>query len=200
MGKDMSERAAKKPRISWGVFLPALAFFALAIVFAIMLSREGRDTSALPSALIGRTAPAVSLPPVTGLIDDNGVPIPGLEPAVFLGKISLLNVWASWCAPCRQEHPYLMALSQDPRLQIVGLNHKDKSENAVQFLSALGNPYDLVGADSNGRASIEWGVYGVPETFLVGPDATIRYKHTGPLTPEIIERDLMPEIDLLGRK
>ena len=194
MRTNMSEEVAKKPRIAWGVFVPALAFFALVIVFAIMLTQEGRDTNSLPSALIGRTAPTTPLPPVNGLVDTNGVPVPGIEPEHLLGKISLVNVWASWCAPCRQEHPYLMDLSEDPRLQIIGLNHKDKSENAVQFLSALGNPYDLVGADSNGRASIEWGVYGVPETFLVGPDATIQFKHTGPLTPEIIERDLMPEV------
>lgn len=194
----MSDEAAKKPRTAWGMFLPAVAFFALVIVFAMMLSREGRDTSALPSALIGRSAPLTPLPPIQGLNDADGVPLPGLEPDQLRGKISLVNVWASWCAPCRQEHPYLMALSEDPRLQIVGLNHKDKSENAVQFLTALGNPYDLVGADNNGRASIEWGVYGVPETFLVGPDATIRYKHTGPLTPEIIERELMPEITKLA--
>lgn len=194
----MSEEAAKKPRVSWGVFVPALAFFALVVVFAIMLSREGRDTSVLPSALIGQAVPNTPLPPVPGLIDANGVALPGLEPEQLLGKISLVNVWASWCAPCRQEHPYLMDLAEDPRLQIVGLNHKDKAENATQFLTSLGNPYDFVGADSNGRASIEWGVYGVPETFLVGPDGTIKYKHTGPLTPEIIARDLMPEIDLLG--
>lgn len=190
----MSEEVTKKPRFGWGAFLPALAFFALVIVFAIMLSREGRDTSALPSALIGRSAPATLLPPVPGLVDANGAALPGLDPDQLLGKISLVNVWASWCAPCRQEHPYLMSLSEDPRWQIVGLNHKDKSENAVRFLTALGNPYDLVGADSNGRASIEWGVYGVPETFLVGPDATIQYKHTGPLTPEIIENSLMPAL------
>ena len=194
----MSEKVVKKPRLAWGVFVPALAFFALVVVFAIMLTQEGRDTSTLPSALIGLAAPQTPLPPVAGLFDATGAPVPGLKPDQLLGKISLVNVWASWCAPCRQEHPFLMSLAEDPRLQIVGLNHKDKSENAVQFLDSLGNPYDLVGADTNGRASIEWGVYGVPETFLVGPDATIRYKHTGPLTPEIIERDLMPEIEKLS--
>lgn len=193
----MNREAANKQRMVWGVFLPALAFFALVAVFAMMLSRDDRDTSALPSALIARAAPDMQLPPVPGLLNAEGLPLPGLEPDKFIGKITLLNVWASWCAPCRQEHPYLMDLSNNPKLQIVGLNHKDKPENAVQFLNSLGNPYDMVGADNKGRVSIEWGVYGVPETFLIGPDATIRFKHTGPLDPKIIARDLLPEIDKL---
>ena len=162
-----------------------------------MLTQEGRDTSALPSALIGLAAPQTPLPLVPGILDSDGEQISGLEPENLLGKISLVNVWASWCAPCREEHPHLMALAEDERIQIIGMNHKDKAENAAQFLSSLGNPYDLIGADSNGRASIEWGVYGVPETFLVGPDATIVYKHTGPLSTEIVTQDLMPEIDKL---
>ncbi len=193
----MSNGASNGPRKALGVFLPAVGFFLIVVVFAVMLTQEGRDTSALPSALIGLSAPQTSLPPVPGIVDADGEQVAGFEPAKLSGNISLVNVWASWCAPCREEHPLLMALAQDARLQIIGMNHKDKAENAAQFLSSLGNPYDLIGADINGRASIEWGVYGVPETFLVGPDGTVVFKHTGPLSEEIITQELMPEIDKL---
>ena len=193
----MSNGSAKGPRKALGVFLPAAGFFLMVAVFAVMLTQEGRDTSALPSALIGLSAPQTSLPPVPGIVDADGEQMAGFEPATFSGKVSLVNVWASWCAPCRDEHPHLMALAEDSRIQIIGMNHKDKAENAAQFLSSLGNPYDLIGADINGRASIEWGVYGVPETVLVGPDGIVVYKHTGPLSDEIVEQELMLEIDQL---
>lgn len=194
----MSDTPLKKPRAAWTVYIPALVFFALVGVFAVMLTQEGRDTTALPSALIGRDAPQTPLAPIEGLSDAQGNPLAGLDPAVFDGNITLMNVWASWCAPCREEHPYLSELSQDPRVQLVGLNYKDKTENALRFLGNFGNPYDAVGVDNNGRAAIEWGVYGVPETFLVGPDGKIRFKFAGPLNPDIIEKQLMPEIEKLA--
>ena len=190
-----SDPIEQKSGLKLGAYMPALVFFALVIVFAVMLTQEGRDTTALPSALIGKAAPQTDLPPIVGLETGDGLSIPGFNSNILTGKISIVNVWASWCAPCRQEHPYLMELANDSRLQIIGLNHKDKAENAVKFLDALGNPYNFVGADVNGRASIEWGVYGVPETFLVGPDGTIKFKHTGPLTPEIIAEEFMREIE-----
>ncbi|MBN7757205.1 DsbE family thiol:disulfide interchange protein [Nitratireductor aquimarinus] len=170
--------------------LPLLVFLALAAVFLMQLF-SGRDTSLVPSALIGRDAPQTDLPPLEGMS------LPGLSSNAFAGKITLVNVWGSWCLPCRQEHPLLMELARDGRFVIAGLNYKDKPENARRFLGDLGNPYDAIGVDQNGRAAIDWGVYGVPETFLVGPEGRIRYKHVGPFTPESVQNDLMPEIEKL---
>lgn len=170
--------------------LPLLVFLALAAVFLMQLF-SGRDTSLVPSALIGRDAPQTDLPPLEGMT------LPGLSSNAFAGRITLVNVWGSWCLPCRQEHPLLMELARDERFVIAGLNYKDKPENARRFLGDLGNPYDAIGVDQNGRAAIDWGVYGVPETFLVGPEGRIRYKHVGPFTPESVQNDLMPEIEKL---
>ena len=168
--------------------LPLLLFLALSAVFLMQLF-SGKDTSLVPSALIGRSAPQTDLPPLEGMN------LPGLSSDAFSGRVTLVNVWGSWCLPCRQEHPLLMQLATDKRVVIAGLNYKDKPENARRFLGDLGNPYDAIGVDQNGRAAIDWGVYGVPETFLVGPDGTIRYKHVGPFTPESIRESLMPEIE-----
>lgn len=170
--------------------LPLLVFLALSAIFLMQLF-SGRDTSLVPSALIGRDAPQTDLPPLEGMS------LPGLSSDAFAGKITLVNVWGSWCLPCRQEHPLLMELAKDERFVIAGLNYKDKPENARRFLGDLGNPYDAIGVDQNGRAAIDWGVYGVPETFLVGPEGRIRYKHVGPFTPESVQNDLMPEIEKL---
>ncbi|WP_265517848.1 DsbE family thiol:disulfide interchange protein [Nitratireductor luteus] len=185
-GKEQAEAAHPLRKIL--VILPLAAFLALSAVFLMQLL-SGRDTATVPSALIGEQAPQTSLPP----LEDLG--LPGLEPADFRGNVSLVNVWGSWCGPCRQEHPLLMELARDDRVRLVGLNYKDQPENARRFLGELGNPYDAIGVDRNGRAAIEWGVYGVPETFLVGPDGTIRYKHVGPFTPQSIQRELIPEIE-----
>ena len=110
--------------------------------------------------------------------------MPGLSGDDLKGGVTVVNVWASWCAPCRQEHPLLMDLAKNPAVRVVGINYKDNPENARRFLGALGNPFAAVGGDPSGRAAIDWGVYGVPETFVVGPDGAIRHKHIGPLTPE----------------
>jgi cytochrome c biogenesis protein CcmG/thiol:disulfide interchange protein DsbE len=109
--------------------------------------------------------------------------------------VTLVNVWASWCAPCREEHPVLLALSADKRFGIAGLNYKDAPENARRFIGSLGNPYSAIGVDSAGRAAIDWGVYGVPETFLVGKDGKILLKHVGPLTEQSVTADLLPAIE-----
>jgi cytochrome c biogenesis protein CcmG, thiol:disulfide interchange protein DsbE len=152
---------------------PFAVFAALA---ALLFFRLGAgDPSRLPSVLIGKPAPMLTLPPLAGL------DLPGLQPEAFKGRVTLVNVWASWCAPCRDEHPYLMRLAKDARLSVVGINYKDGEANARSFLSRFGNPFRAVGVDTGGRAAIEWGVYGVPETFLIGRDGTILYKHIGPI-------------------
>jgi cytochrome c biogenesis protein CcmG/thiol:disulfide interchange protein DsbE len=174
------------------VLAPLAVFLGLALLFFIRLGAG--DASRIPSALIGRPAPQTDLPAVTGLVRD-GQPVPGLESAAFKGAVSVLNVWASWCVPCRDEAPLLMKLAADKRIRVVGINYKDQPGDALKFIARYGNPYVANGADSNGRASIEWGVYGVPETFVVGRDAKIAYKLIGPITPENLDVVLKREID-----
>jgi len=174
------------------VLIPLIGFLALAGLFFVRL--WAGDPSRVPSALIGQPAPATDLPPVAGLERD-GKPVPGLEGAAFKGEVSLLNVWASWCVPCHDEAPLLMKLAEDPRFRIAGINYKDQPDNARRFLGRYGNPFAASGADPNGRTAIEWGVYGVPETFVVGRDAKIAFKLVGPITPENLERTLKPAIE-----
>ena len=191
----MSEQVTSEtptPRRSWLMALPLIAFAGLAVLFAFRLGNT--DPSRIPSALIGHPAPQTALPPLQGLLAD-GAPVPGLDPAMFKGKVSVVNVWASWCVPCHDEAPLLTDIGHDKRLQVIGINYKDTPDNARRFLGRYGNPYGFVGVDGNGRAAIEWGVYGVPETFVVGRDGTILYKLVGPVTPENIDTVLKTEID-----
>jgi cytochrome c biogenesis protein CcmG/thiol:disulfide interchange protein DsbE len=167
------------------VFIPLAIFLALAAVFFF---RIGGDHSIVPSALINRSAPDLALPPL------ESANVPAIDPTAFKGAVTIVNVWASWCAPCRVEHPYLVRLSKDARIRVAGINYKDKPANALRFLQEQGNPFAAIGADVAGRAAIEWGVYGVPETFLVGRDGRIRYKQVGPLTAENFPR-LIAEIE-----
>ncbi len=167
------------------IFLvPLLLFGALALVFAAGLFSG--DSSKVPSALIGKPAPAITLTALDGL-QREGRPVPAFGMAdLAAGRATIVNVFASWCAPCRVEHPFLVALADSPavkagKVAVVGMNHKDEAENARRFLGALGNPYSAVGVDRSGRAAIEWGVYGVPETFVIGGDGRILEKHVGPL-------------------
>lgn len=183
--------------ISWPIMAAAIVVLGLFGVFAYMLLLPDRVASTVPSALIGRAAPHTPLPAIAGMTTQQGDPMPGFDPAMLEGSVSLVNVWGSWCAPCREEHPWLMELASDERIRIIGFNYKDRPGNAIRFLRQLGNPYDAVGADGNGRAAIEWGVYGVPETFIVGPDGVIAYKHVGPIDENIMRRLLMPEIERL---
>src|ERR1700747_2758141 len=182
---------ATPPRRSLLMLLPLVAFAALAAIFWFRLGSG--DPSRIPSALIGHPAPQTALPALDGLTN-NGAQVPGLDPAVFKGKVSVVNVWASWCIPCHDEAPLLTELGRDERLQIVGINSKDSADNARRFLGRYGNPFGVVGVDANGRASIEWGVYGVPETFIVGREGTIVYKLVGPVTPDNLNTVLKSEI------
>ena len=174
------------------VAIPLLAFLALALMFYLRLGSG--DPSRIPSALIGRPAPALELPPLPQLTRD-GQAVPGVTPAGFKDAVSVVNVWASWCVPCHDEAPLLMQLAQDKRIRLVGINYKDAADNARRFLGRHGNPFDAVGADDNGRASIEWGVYGVPETFVVGRDGRIAYKLVGPITEQNLQTALKPAIE-----
>jgi cytochrome c biogenesis protein CcmG, thiol:disulfide interchange protein DsbE len=174
------------------VLLPLVLFLGLAGLFLFRLF--GGDPSLLPSPLIGRPAPQTALPPIAGL-ERNGAPLPGLDPANFKGAVTVVNVWASWCVPCRDEAPLLLRLSQDSRFRVVSINYKDEADNARRFLARFGNPFAAAGADDSGRAGIEWGVYGVPETFVVGRDARIAYKLVGPITADNIDAMLKPQID-----
>jgi cytochrome c biogenesis protein CcmG, thiol:disulfide interchange protein DsbE len=190
MSTGATETATRSRR--WLVMLPLIGFGILAALFLVRL--YGGDPSKIPSALIGRPAPQTSLPALDGLLRD-GAAVPGLDPTAFKGKVSVVNVWASWCVPCHDEAPLLTELGKDKRLQLVGINYKDAPDNARRFLGRYGNPFGIVGVDGNGRASIEWGVYGVPETFVVGRDGTIVYKLVGPVTPQNVDRVLKAEIE-----
>jgi cytochrome c biogenesis protein CcmG/thiol:disulfide interchange protein DsbE len=188
----MSDVAPVPKRRSPLVFLlPLILFGALALVFAAGLFTG--NASKVPSALIGKPAPAIMVEPLDGLTRD-GRPVPGFAMAdLARGRATIVNVFASWCAPCRIEHPFLVAMAQSEpvragKVAVVGLNYKDEAENARRFLGALGNPYSAVGVDRAGRAAIEWGVYGVPETFLIGGDGRILEKHVGPLDAETAGR------------
>jgi cytochrome c biogenesis protein CcmG/thiol:disulfide interchange protein DsbE len=189
---DASIEGTGKRRRNILVILPLIAFAALAALFFYRLGTG--DPSRIPSALIGRPIPATDLPPLPGL-QREGKPVPGLNDETFKGAVTLVNVWASWCVPCHDEVPFLERLSKDKRIQLVGINYKDAPDNARRFLNRYGNPFVATGRDETGRASIDWGVYGVPETFLVGRDGRIAYKLVGPITADNLSRALTPEIE-----
>jgi cytochrome c biogenesis protein CcmG, thiol:disulfide interchange protein DsbE len=186
------DQATPVRRWRLAVLMPLILFLALAALFLFRLGAG--DPSRLPSALIGRPVPDTPLPPVEGLLRD-GVPTPGIATADFKGAVSLVNVWASWCVPCHDEAPLLMKLAADKRFRIVGINYKDQPDNARRFIGRYGNPFAAVGADANGRASIDWGVYGVPETFVIDRDGRISYKLVGPITADNIKATLKPQLD-----
>ena len=174
--------------------LPLVIFAILAVLFAKQLFSDGSPRD-IPSALIGKPAPQLELAALDGLTGSGGSQIPGFNTETLKGKVSIVNVWASWCAPCRAEHPVIMQLASDKRIQVTGLNYKDNRENALRFLGQLGNPFSVVGVDPRGKAAIDWGVYGVPETFIVGADGNIVHKHVGPLGPQSLEKSFMPALE-----
>jgi len=183
---------APPPKRRRGVLaaLPLIAFAALAGLLFVRL--YAGDASRIPSALIGQSAPALDLPGLDGA--------PGLADAdLRRGHVTVVNVFASWCVPCHDEHEFLMALAADPALkakgvEVLGVAQKDAPENIRRFLGAGGDPYAKVGVDRDGRAGIDWGVYGVPETFIVKGDGAIAYKLVGPIGAETLEHVVKPEI------
>jgi cytochrome c biogenesis protein CcmG, thiol:disulfide interchange protein DsbE len=194
--KEVETSTAAPARRRLLTLVPLAAFLALAALFFFRLGAG--DPERLPSALIGLTAPQADLPPLEGLLQD-GKPVPGLAAGDLRGPVSVVNVFASWCGPCRDEHPVLASLAATGKARLVGINYKDDPENARRFLGRLGNPYSAIGVDTKGRAAIDWGVYGVPETFIVGPDGTIRYKHVGPLSAGVLASVILPEIEKASR-
>lgn len=175
------------------VLLPLVVFAALAGLFLFQLMLGG-DPKQIPSALIDKPAPQFDLPPVEDLTA-GGKQVPGFSREDLSGKVSVVNVFASWCVPCRQEHPLMEELAKVEGIQLLGINYKDNAENARRFLGSLGNPYARIGADTAGRTAIEWGVYGVPETFIVDAGGTIRYKFIGPLDPERYRDVFLPQLE-----
>lgn len=166
--------------------LPLIALAALVAVFAFSIDR---DPDLIRSVLIDKPAPQFAMEAVP----DIGVP--GFDTEALKGEVTVVNVFASWCIPCRAEHPLLEALKQVTDIRLFGINQADAPENAKAFLDELGNPYDAVGTDRDRRVSIDWGVYGVPETFVVDAEGIITFKHVGPLTPETLQGELLPAIE-----
>lgn len=173
--------------------LPVAIFAAVAVFFALAL-RSG-DPSKLPSTMIGKPAPATNFPPVDGLLADSRN-VPGFATAdLAKGKVTVVNFWASWCGPCVEEHPLLASLKVAAGVEVFGVNYKDQAPSARRFLGRYGNPFAAVGTDDNGRNAIEWGVYGMPETFIVNGKGEIIYKHVGPLSTEAIKGKIVPLIE-----
>lgn len=165
--------------------VPLVLLVGLVVVFATSMER---DPALIRSVLIDKPAPDFALPAVPEL------GVPGFQTADLEGEVTVVNVFASWCIPCRDEHPVLLALRRETGVRLFGINQKDAPENARGFLAALGNPYDAVGADTSGRASIDWGIYGVPETFVVDARGIIRFKHVGPLSMNDLAAEMLPAI------
>ncbi|MBA98921.1 MAG: DsbE family thiol:disulfide interchange protein [Sulfitobacter sp.] len=178
---DPPERREKPGfRLTTLAIVPAIAFALLAL-FAWGLFNSDET---LPSTMVNKPVPEFSLPPVLGRAE-------GLSTQDLAGHVSLVNVFASWCVPCRAEHPLFVALGATGEVPIYGINYKDPPEQARAWLDELGDPYTRIGADRDGRAGIEWGVYGVPETYVIAADGTIAYRHVGPLTDDILQNTLM---------
>jgi len=169
--------------------LPLAIFVVLVVFLAIGL---GHDPHEVPSPLINKAAPAFQLPQLHE-------PAKTFSPQEMRGKVWLFNVWASWCISCREEHPLLLELARSGAVPIYGLNYKDERQEALAWLNDLGNPYLLSAADLDGRVGIDYGVYGAPETYLIDRDGVIRFKHIGPLTPDVLQGKLLPLVKSLSK-
>jgi cytochrome c biogenesis protein CcmG, thiol:disulfide interchange protein DsbE len=192
----VNETSDRRRRMAMAL-LPVVVFAGLAVLFVVGLGQE--DPSRVPSVLIGKPAPEFDLPPLEGLTRQ-GAPVPGFATGDLQGGVTLVNIWASWCGPCRDEHPHLMALSEVDGVRLVGINYKDEPANARRFLGALGLPYEAVGVDADGRTFVDWGAYGVPETFIVDAAGIIRHKYIGPVTLGAMEQTILPMIEDLQRE
>jgi cytochrome c biogenesis protein CcmG/thiol:disulfide interchange protein DsbE len=182
-----------RARRSRAMIWPLAIFAFLAVLFAFAL-RSG-DPSKLPSALIGKPVPVFAVGPLDGLTGDGGGKVPGFATAdLATGEVSVVYFWASWCAPCIQEHPLLVALKERAGVRLYGVNYKDQAAAARRFLGRYGNPFTAVGVDGDGRAAIEWGVYGMPETFVIDGKGRIAFKHVGPITAATLESKIIPAI------
>jgi cytochrome c biogenesis protein CcmG, thiol:disulfide interchange protein DsbE len=181
------------------VAVPLLVFLAMAGLFGLALTSG--DPSKLPSALIGRQAPAINLPALAGANDSAGQPTPGFQTAdLATGQVTVVNFWSSWCVPCVAEHPLLAELKTRANVRVFGVNYKDPEPGGRRFLGRYGNPFAAVGVDAGGRGAIEWGVYGMPETFVIDGQGRIIYKHVGALTEEAIATKIVPMINKAREK
>lgn len=187
----MSEASRQPAMRRLGVALPLVLFAALAGLFWYAL--QTGDPSRLPSALIGKTVPDFTLAPLDGLTGDAGDPVPSFDASDLAGgKPTIVNVFASWCVPCLEEHPLLMALAKEPGVRLYGINYKDQPSSARRFLGRYGNPFAKVGTDPSGRVAIDFGVYGVPETYVISGDGKIAFRHVGPLTEQALKEKILP--------
>ncbi|WP_108646933.1 DsbE family thiol:disulfide interchange protein [Polynucleobacter rarus] len=167
--------------------LPLIIFAILVVFLVIGLTLKPKE---IPSPFIGKPAPAFEL----SILSQTE----RFEPKSMLGRVWLLNVWASWCTSCREEHPLLIEFSKQKLVPIIGLNYKDKDPEAIKWLNDLGNPYDFSVVDAKGKVGIDYGVYGVPETFVIDKSGKIVHKHIGPLTPEALNKDILPLLKKLN--
>ncbi len=175
-------------RLDLRYLIPAAIFAVLgaALVWALTGSEGGRRNPALvPSALIGKPAPEFALPPLPGYET-------GLAKADLAGKVAVVNVFASWCAPCLAEHPLLMRLAKEQGIAVFGINYKNRETDALAWLKEHGDPFARIGADRDGRVAIDWGVYGVPETFVVDRGGIVRYRHVGAITEDLLRDEIRP--------
>ncbi len=169
--------------------LPLIAFIGLALLlFVGVRMNSGKDNSAIPSPLIGKPAPQFSLPVLNK-------PDEIIKTNDLLGQTYLLNVWGSWCPACQIEHPIITELAKSGKIKVLGYNYKDETEAANRWLQQFGNPYDTILVDESGRAALDWGIYGAPETFLIDAKGIVRWKHVGPITQEIIDQEILPTLE-----
>lgn len=189
-----SPSSTPKPRRGFGwLVVPVIIFAALAVMFGLALTSG--DPSKLPSALLGKPVPETTFAALEGLNKDDG-PVPGFASSdLGGGEVRVINFWASWCVPCVAEHPMLVELVARTGVPLYGVNYKDQADAARRFLGRYSNPFTAVGVDPVGRGAIDWGVYGMPETFVIAADGTIAYKHVGPISETSLREQLIPAIE-----